>query len=65
MSQNWSMQSFKSKPGVNIVVVAGAFVVVIAIVDPKEKRKTICVLILTNSHYYKVCCKVCWSLQEI
>ena len=52
MSQNWSMQSFKSKPGVNIVVVAGAFVVVIAIVDPKEKRKTICVLILTNSHYY-------------
>ena len=46
------MQSFKSKPGVNIVVVAGAFVVVIAIVDPKEKRKTICVLILTNSHYY-------------
>ena len=44
------MQSFKSKPGVNIV--AGAFVVVITIVDPKEKRKTICVLILTNSHYY-------------
>ena len=33
------MQSFKSKPGVNIVVVAGAFVVVIAIVDPKEDQK--------------------------
>lgn len=33
------MQSFKSKPGVDIVVVADAFVVVIAIVDPKEDQK--------------------------
>ena len=33
------MQSFKSKPGVDIVVVADAFVVVIAIVDPKEGQK--------------------------
>ena len=33
------MQSFKSKPGVDIVVVADAFVVVISIVDPKEGQK--------------------------
>ena len=48
MSQNWSMQSFKSKPGVNIVVVAGAFVVVIAIVDPKEDQKFV------NKYFFRI-----------
>ena len=42
------MQSFKSKPGVNIVVVAGAFVVVIAIVDPKEDQNFV------NKYFFRI-----------
>ena len=42
------MQSFKSKPGVNIVVVAGTFVVVIAIVDPKEDQKFV------NKYFFRI-----------
>ena len=33
MCQNWSMQSFKSKPGVDIVVVVDAVVVDAVVVD--------------------------------
>ena len=33
VSQNWSRQSFKSKPGVDIVSVVDAFVVFVVIAD--------------------------------